>query len=422
MLVLAHNIDSNAEETFPNVIHRSGTNVMRHQPTVFEQVVETFPWRHFDRVVRRHDADDDQRGFTSRMHFLSLLAASLGGQQGLRPLIASLQPNSGALRLLGGKAPARSTLSDANRDRPAELFLDLLLTMLNCVNNRLTRRALKAAVRLIDSTHIDLGPRMQRWCNLYQGRAAAKIHVVYDPAAQRPVYFAVSEANINDITAAKNLLPIEPGATYVFDLGYYDYAWWAGLLKAGCTFVTRLKSNTKLRDVTECARTLDDAVLAEREGFLPQRMASNRRNPFDKKGREIVVRIDNGKVLRLFTNDLTSPAAEIAALYKERWQIELFFKWIKQNLKITRFMGTSENAIRSQIAVAFIGYVLVRLVQDAQTQDAKTSVLPAVTILLVIQMHLFVRRPLASLLDPRRKPIPPPPGPLLKMAIQALSK
>jgi hypothetical protein len=395
---------------------------MRHQPTVFEQVVENFPWTHFDRMVREHDADADQRGFTSRMHFLSLLAGSLGGQQGLRPLIASLQPNSGALRLLGGKAPARSTLSEANRDRPADLFVDLLLKMLDCVKNRLSRRELKAAVRLIDSTHIDLGPRMQRWCSLYQGRAAAKIHVVYDPAAQRPVYFAVSEANVNDITAARDLLPIEPGATYVFDLGYYDFAWWAGLVKAGCTFVTRLKSNTKLRDVTECDGAVDDVVLAERQGFLPARLAFSRRNPFDKKGREIVVRIDNGKVLRLFTNDLTSPASDIAALYKERWQIELFFKWIKQNLKITRFMGTSENAIRSQIAVAFIAYVMVRLVQDAQTQDATAKMIPAVTILLVIQMHLFVRRPLALLLDPRRKPAPPPPGPLLKMAIRALCK
>jgi hypothetical protein len=108
-----HDIDSAAEATFANVIHRSGTNVMRHQPTVFEQVVERFPWQRFDRHVRNHGTDDDQRGFTARQHFLALLGGALGGQQGLRPLVATLAPNSGALHLLGGKAPVRSTLADA---------------------------------------------------------------------------------------------------------------------------------------------------------------------------------------------------------------------------------------------------------------------------------------------------------------------
>ena len=277
---------------------------------------------------------------------------------------------------MGGKAPARTTLADANRQRSADFFVALLLTFIGCVNNRINRRQLKSDVRLIDATHVDLGPRMERWFSLYQGRAAAKIHGVYDPAAQRPVYFALTEARMNDIPAAKDLLPIEPGATYVFDLGYYDFAWWAALAAASCVFVTRLKSNTQLRDATERAVPPSDVVLSDREGYLPKRLAHNRRNPFGQKGREIVIRIDNGKILRLFTNDLTSPAEEIAALYKERWQIELFFKWIKQNLRITKFMGTSENAIRTQIAVAFIAYLLVRLMQDSQTEAAQIKVPP----------------------------------------------
>ena len=200
---------------------------MRHKATVFEQIVQQFPWHRFEHHVRQHGTDDDQRGFTSRQQFLAMLAGSLGGHQGLRPVIAALAPNSGALRLLGGKAPARSTLSDAVRARPAELFFDLLRELIGQLSRTL-RRVIKAAVRLIDATQLNVGQRMQHWLGLHKGTVAAKLHVVYDPAAQKPVYFDITPARINDITAAKDLLPIEPGATYVFDLGYYDFAWWAG--------------------------------------------------------------------------------------------------------------------------------------------------------------------------------------------------
>ena len=130
---------------------------------------------------------------------------------------------------------------------------------------------------------------------------------MFDPSAQKPVFFAVTPARINDITAAKQM-PIEPGATYVFDLGYYDFAWWAKLLDAGCNFVTRLKSNTLLRDIETHPVIPGGCVLSDQVGELAERLAASRHNPFDRKGREITVRTDTGKVLRLFTNDLTSPA------------------------------------------------------------------------------------------------------------------
>jgi len=392
-------------ETFANVPTIERADAMRHQATVFEQTVEHFCWDQFDRLVRQHGADDAQRGFTSRHLFLTLLAEALGGHGGLRKLIAALAPNSGALRLLGGKAPARSTLSDALRERPAELFFDLLLALLCHASYPKMRQSLREAVRLIDATHLGLGARMARWFDLHQGKAAAKLHVVFDPAAQRPTYFALTQARINDITAAKCLLPIEAGATYVFDLGYYDFAWWAKLLEHGCTFVTRLKSNTLLRDTEQREVTPGSTILGDQVGYLPERLAFNRHNPFNQTGREITIRIDTGKVLRLFTNDLTSPANEIAALYKERWQIELFFKWIKQNLRISKFLGTSGNAIRAQIAVAFIAYILVRMVQTAQHRAHAAS-----NVLAIIRAHLFVRRPIAEMLDPRAR-IPKPTAP-----------
>ena len=379
---------------------------MRHRPTLFEQIVTRFPWQRFDHHARRHAADHGQRGFTTRHHFLALLGGALGGQQGLRPLVTTLAPHNGALRLLGGKAPARSTLADATRTRPAELFIDLLQELIGHAN-RTMRRTLRGVVRLIDATHLGLGPRMRRWFGLHDGHVAAKLHVVFDPSAQKPVFFAVTPARINDITAAKQMLPIEPGATYVFDLGYYDFAWWAKLLDAGCSFVTRLKSNTLLHEIETHPVTPGSCVLSDQTGYLPKRLSSTRRNPFTEKGREITIRIDTGKVLRLFTNDLTSPAEEIAELYKERWQIELFFKWIKQNLTITRFLGCSDNAIRSQIAVAFIAYLLVRLIQQAQPMLHRAS-----SVLLIVRTHLFVRRPIAHLLDPSNVK---PPGPTISL-------
>ena len=198
----------------------------------------------------------------------------------------------------------------------------------------------------------------------------------------------------------------------MFDLGYYDFAWWAELAAAGCTFVTRLKTNTPLREAEQRAVAPGGAALSDQVGLLPARLTFTRRNPFSQQGREVTIRIDNGKILRLFTNNLISPAEEIAALYKERWQIELFFKWIKQNLKITRFMGTSENAIRSQIAVAFIAYVLVRLTQAVQPKPY-----PAALVLLIVRTHLFVRRTIAELLDPRYRPAPKPPDPANQLAL-----
>ena len=176
--------------------------------------------------------------------------------------------------------------------------------------------------------------------------------------------------------------------------------------------MTRLKSNTLLRDVEQREVTPGGNILSDQVGYLPERLAASRHNPFQQPAREITIRIDSGKVLRLFTNDLTSPAEEIAALYKERWQIELFFKWIKQNLRISKFLGTSENAIRAQIAVAFIAYILVRLVQTAQEKAQAAS-----NVLAIIRAHLFVRRPIAEMLDPRRPPAPRRTGPLGQLAL-----
>jgi hypothetical protein len=220
------------------------------------------------------------------------------------------------------------------------------------------------------------------------------VHVIYDADADCPIYAAVSAANINDVTAARQM-PIDPGATYVFDLGYYDYAWWAELDAVGCRIITRFKSNTPLQVAKELAVTESGNILSDRIGFLPARQANNRRNPMQDAVREIRVTTDTGKVLRILSNDLDASAQEIADLYRRRWAIELFFRWVKQTLKITRFVGTSENAVRIQIAVALIAFLLLRLAQAIQ------AVIPSPLVFArLVRSNLMHRRSIDNLLEP----------------------
>ena len=211
-----------------------------------------------------------------------------------------------------------------------------------------------------NSTSLHLAGIGTQWARFSAEVCGAKAHVVYDPDLGHPVYHAVSAANVNDITPAKQM-PIEPGATYVFDLGYYDYGWWAELDQADCRIVTRFRTNTPLLNARDTPRDPGSEVLSDRIGFLPARQAKSRKNPMQVAVREVVVMTETGKRLRILTNDLDAPAQEIADLYKRRWLIELFFRMMKQMLRITRFLGRSENAVRIQIAVALIAFLILHL-------------------------------------------------------------
>jgi hypothetical protein len=261
----------------------------------------------------------------------------------------------------------RSTLADANASRPVAVFTGLFSKLMKQAHRGL-RRSLEETVYLIDSTSLRLNELSREWARFSSGVCGAKAHVIYDADAECPVYMAVTAAKVNDITAAQ-AMPIEAGASYVFDLGYYDYRWWAELDAAGCRIVTRFKSNTPLRVIEDRRVAKDGAILSDRVGHLPARQANNRKNPFGDPVREVRVRIETGKILRILTNDLDASAEEIAGLYKRRWEIELFFRWVKQNLKIKKFLGASENAIRIQIAVALIAYLLLKLAHAAQKDN-----------------------------------------------------
>jgi len=371
---------------------------VRHLNTVFHDVQKLIRWSAFDKVVDAHGADDLVRRFTTRQQLRALLFGQLSGASSLRALITTMESHSGRLYHCGATVPKRSTLADANRLRSSTVFSDLFKTML-AGRARGLRRKMTDAVRLIDSTGLRLAGAGAGWARFSAEVCGAKAHIVYDPQAEVPVYCEVSAANVNDVSVAKPM-PIERGATYVFDLGYYDYGWWADLDAAGCRIVTRFKRTTPLTDVRACAvGARGSDIISDCIGFLPERQARNRRNPMHEPVREIVVRRANGKPLRLLTNDLDAPAQEIADLYKQRWDIELFFRLMKQTLRITKFLGRSENAVRIQIAVALIAYLLLSSLR--KICDVETSHIQLVRL---VRGNLMHRKPATRLRPERPKP------------------
>ena len=370
---------------------------MRHQNIVFYDVLKQVPWELLDQLVDRYDAEPDARGLKTKTHLIAMLYAQLCGARGLREIETGLSSHAGKLYHLGSETVSRSALSTANKSRPVEVFAGVLSALMVRLQ-RGYRRKIGDCVRLIDSTSVRLSG-LSGWARFSTDVCGAKAHIVYDPDADQPVYLMVTPANVNDITAAKEM-PIEAYATYVFDLGYYDFGWWAMLDLAHCRIVTRLKANTPFREVEARPVAPGSGVLSDRTGYLPARMAASRRNPMSQLVREITVMNDTGKVLRIFTNDLKASAREIADLYKRRWAIELFFRWVKQTLKIDHFVGVSENAVRIQITVALIAFVLLRLAHEAHP-----IVKSPLAFARLIRANLMHRRAIASLL---KEATPPP--------------
>lgn len=367
---------------------------MLHQNTVFHSLLKYVPWSRFEQLIEKYGADESCRRLTSKRHFVALLYGQFSGAVSLREIVTGTTSHETRLYHVGAAPVKRSTVSDANQKRPCQLFAELFTVMLQQAHRGL-RRAVADAVRLIDSTSLHLSSLSSDWATFSTEVYGAKAHVIYDPHADQPVYFAVTPANVNDITAAK-AMPIEAGATYVFDLGYYDYGWWAAMDEAGCRFVTRLKKNTPFTVMHQNRVGKNSKnIVSDHIGYLPDRLAASRKNPLQVPVREIRVIIETGKMLRIVTNDLDAPPEEIADLYKQRWQIELFFRWVKQVLRIRHFIGVSENAARIQIAVALIAFLILRMAQAAQI-----AVQGPLEFARLVRTNLMHRRSLDRLLEP----------------------
>lgn len=295
-----------------------------------------------------------------------MVYAQLAGVSSLRELEAGFNQHRSHHYHLHARAVHRTTLGDANKKRNPQIFADVLWQLLQSAGRRI-RHQREEILYLLDSTSIPLRGRGSEWTRHSATRTPGlKVHVLYSSGQQLPVRHTITAANVNDVDEGRKL-PIEAGATYVFDKGYCDYGWWSRIDAAGARFITRSKSNAALRLVCTKPLAAEDPETILRDEVVRFAHRNNRgghRNAYSAQLRRIQVARPGQDSLCLVTNDLHAPAAKIAQLYKERWGIELFFKWLKQHLRIKRFMGESENAVRIQLLTALIAYVLVAVLNE----------------------------------------------------------
>jgi len=324
----------------------------------------------FARLVKKHNADKYCKRFGHWDHLVAMIYAQLSGVSGLRPLETAFNSHMAHHYHLGTGCIKRTTLADANETRKDVVFAEAVAWLMQKVSRQL-RKQTKEWLYLLDSTSITLkGREFERWthANRTRNTQGIKLHVLYGKSTQVPVWHSMSAANVNDVEMTDQV-PLQAGALYVFDKGYCDYNWWHRINLADAQFVTRFKRNAGLRLEQERAIPAHAAgiVLQDRiVRFKYKHQGGKRINHYDKPLRCItIVRADKPTPLVLATNDLTSDALDIGQRYKERWDIELFFKWIKQHLKIKKFFGRTENAVRIQLLTALISYLLVALYKQA---------------------------------------------------------
>jgi IS4 transposase len=365
---------------------------MRFTPSIFGKLLEPIKRRPFDTLVARHAGDAYVKSFPSWNHLLALVYAQFAAAASLHSLEAGWNANSQHHYHLGGGPLVRSTVSDANRRRPVAIFAESFSLVARQLD-RPTRRDGAATVKLIDSTPIPLG-KLCDWAKSNGRIRGLKMHVVFDPQANRPSVLDITDANINDVQIGRTIT-IEPGASYVFDKGYCHYGWWTAIATQGAVFITRPKTSMRLDTVCErpIARAQGDGFTVFEDSQV--RLASKGDSQLPIRLRRLRVERSDGKTITLLTNDLERSADQIAALYKARWQIELLFRWIKQHLHIRRFLGNNDNAIRLQIFAAMIAYALLRIA--ARRHCVKISILRFTD--LVVRC-LFERRHLGAIEKP----------------------
>lgn len=337
----------------------------------FRELMKGLPRGTFDRQVEEHQADKYNKGFSRWDQLLAMIYAQLSGATSLRTLEAGFNAQQGQHYHMGTGRLRRSTLSDANAKRNPEVFAALARTLMASCSRELRRQG-EACLYLLDSTSVTLkGRGFDEWTSAQRNShtQGLKLHVLYAADTHTPIQQSLTAANVNDVEEGR-LVPIERGACYVFDKGYCDYTWWHQIDAGGAQFVTRFKSNAAVRVERRLpvAPAQRDTILSdELVCFRHPSPGGKRHNPYTAPLRRITVaRPDHPTPLVLASNDLHSPPEAIAQAYRQRWQVELFFKWIKQHLKIKRFLGCSENAVRTQILCALITYLLLALYHRAQ--------------------------------------------------------
>lgn len=365
--------------------------------TLFAQVMEYVPWKTFGRIIERHSGDAGVRTLSCADLFRVLAFAQLTWRESLRDIETCLTANQAKLFHMGLKSvPARSTLSDALNLRDWRVYHALAMRLIARARELYAKEPLgidlDATVYALDATTIDLCLSLFDWAPFRSTKAAVKMHTLLDLRGAIPAFIHISDGKMHEVNVL-DFLPVEAGAFYVMDRGYLDFARLYKLHQAGAFFVTRAKRGMNVRRVYSARTDRTSGVVCDQtivmNGFYVAK---------DYPGHLRRIRFKDpksGKTLVFLTNNTTLPPLTIAALYKSRWQVELFFKWIKQHLRIKRFLGTSENAVKTQIWCAVSTYVLIAIVKKQLHLNASLY-----TLLQILSVSIFEKTQISCALQP----------------------
>ena len=359
--------------------------------TLFAQLMDFLPWTTFARIVGRYGGDHRARTLTCAEQYRTMAFAQLTYRESLRDIEACLSVHASKLYHMGfGQAVRRSTLADANESRDwriyAEVAQRLIAQARKLYSNEDLGLDLTNTVYALDATTIDLCLSVFPWAHFRTTKAAVKMHTLLDLRGSIPSFIHISDGKLHDVHALDMLLP-EAGAIYVMDRAYVDFTRLHGLHQAGAFFVTRAKSNMDAHRVYSAPTNRATGIICDQTISLDGNSTS--RNYSEHLRRIRFKDPETAKTLVFITNNFALPAATICALYKSRWQVELFFKWIKQHLRIKQFYGTSENAVKTQIWIAVSVYVLVAIIKKRLDLDASLY-----TLLQILSLTLFEKMPL----------------------------
>ena len=345
---------------------------MQEYNTIIGKLLSGINRKKFKRIVDKYKGDFAVKKLTCWEQFVSVFLGQITESVTLREIVDLIKFHSNHQYHLGiRKDVARSTLAKANETRDWRIYRDLFLDL---VSNFKSSKLYKTTemVKIIDSTPINLNLTQHPWIETTLKVKGLKTHVVYDLTNKTPIFFDITGARTNDITWSKSI-KLEKGITYIMDRGYTDYNWWFEINEKSSFFVTRLKKDAKIENLTELRSTNNgiSSQIFKLTNKHPRGRTTNRYANIPL--RKVVVEREGKAPLILVTNDFSRSDTEIAELYKQRWQIELFFKWIKQNLKIKKFLGKSENAIRTQICIAMISFVLQKIAEELKMICSKIT-------------------------------------------------
>ena len=363
--------------------------------TLFSQLMDCLPWSTFARIVARYHGDHSVQTFPCTEQYRALAFAQLTFRESLRDIEACLSAQPAKLLHMGFRGPVRrSTLADANEVRDWRIYAEFAQRLIAQARRLYAGESLlgelDTTVYALDSTTIDLCLSLFPWAHFRSTKAAVKMHTLLDLRGNIPSFIHISEGNLHDVHALDMILP-EAGAIYVMDRGYVDFARLYRLHQAGAFFVTRAKSNLNAHRVYSSATDRTIGVIADQKIALDGHYT---RRDYPVHIRRVRFRDpETEKTLVFLTNQTTLPALTVCDLYKSRWQVELFFKWIKQHLRIKAFYGTSENAVKTQIWIAVSVYVLVAIIRKRLKLDVSLY-----TLMQVISVTVFEKASIESMI------------------------